>query len=88
VSEYEMPNRAAREVTVEDVRQLMGASTPHFALQIRNRIKTLVADLPPDHPARILGEREIARLDRLAVDGEERGEPEDLPKMPSLAREG
>jgi hypothetical protein len=88
VSEYEMPNRAAREVTVEDVRQLMGASTPHFALQIRNRIKTLIADLPPDHPARILGEREIARLDRLAVDGEERGEPEDLPKMPSLAREG
>jgi hypothetical protein len=88
VSEFEMPNRAGREVTVEDVRQLMGASTPHFALQIRNRIKTLIADLPRDHPARILGEREVARLDRLAVDGEERGEPEDLPKMPSLAREG
>jgi hypothetical protein len=88
VSEFEMPNRAGRELTVEDVRQLMGASTPHFALQIRNRIKTLIADLAPDHPARILGEREIARLDRLAVDGEERGEPEDLPKMPSLAREG
>jgi hypothetical protein len=88
VSEFEMPNRAGREVTVEDVRQLMGASTPHFALQLRNRIKTLIAHLPPDHPARILGEREIARLDRLAVDGEERGEPEDLPKMPSLAREG
>ena len=83
-----MPNRAGREVTVEDVRQLMGASTPHFALQIRNRIRTLIADLPPDHPARILGQREIARLERLAVDGEERGEPEDLPKMPSLAREG
>jgi hypothetical protein len=88
VSEFEMPNRAGREVTVEDVRQLMGASTPHFALQLRNRIKTLIAHLPPDHPARILGERETARLDRLAVDGEERGEPEDLPKMPSLAREG
>jgi hypothetical protein len=88
VSEFEMPNRAGREVTVEDVRQLMGASTPHFALQIRNRIKRLIAELPPEHPARILGEREIARLDRLAVDGEERGEPEDLPKMPSLAREG
>jgi hypothetical protein len=88
VSEYEMPNRVGREVTIEDVRQLMGASTPHFALQIRNRIKTLIADLPPGHPARLVGEREIARLDRLAVDGEERGEPEDLPKMPSLAREG
>jgi hypothetical protein len=86
VSEYEMPNRVGREVTVEDVRQLIGASTPHFALQIRNRIRSLIADLPPDHPARVLGEREIARLERLAVDGEERGEPEDLPKMPSLAR--
>jgi hypothetical protein len=88
VSEYEMPNRVGRQVTVEDVRQLIGASTPHFALQIRNRIKNLIAGLPPDDPARVLGEREIARLDRLAVDGEERGEPEDLPKMPSLARGG
>jgi hypothetical protein len=88
VSEYEMPNRVGRQVTVEDVRQLIGASTPHFALQIRNRIKNLIAGLPPDDPARVLGEREIARLDRLAVDGEERGEAEDLPKMPSLARGG
>jgi hypothetical protein len=83
-----MPSRVQREPTVEDVQQLMGASTPHFALQIRNRIKTLIAGLPADHPARILGEREIARLNRLARDGEERSEVLDLPKMPSLAREG
>jgi hypothetical protein len=83
-----MPSRVQREPTVEDVKQLMGASTPHFALQIRNRIKTLIADLPPDHPARQLGEREIARLTRLASDGEERSEILDLPKMPSLARDG
>jgi hypothetical protein len=88
VSEYEMPSRVTREPTVEDVIQLMGASTPHFALQIRNRIKHLIAGLPADHPARVLGEREIARLDRLARDGEERSELLDLPKMPSLAREG
>jgi hypothetical protein len=88
MSEAEHPDRLRpdRPVTVEDVRQLMGASTPHFALQLRNRIAKLIARLPPDHPARIEGEREIARLERLAVDGEERGEPEDLPKMPSLAR--
>jgi hypothetical protein len=55
------------------VRQLMGASTPHFALQIRNRIRTLVAGLAPDHPARIEGEREIARLERLALGSERRG---------------
>ena len=30
------PAQRGREVTVEDVRQLMGASTPHFALQLRN----------------------------------------------------
>ena len=63
-----------REVTVEDVRQLMGASTPHFALQLRNRIASLIADLPPGHPARTEGEREIARLERLSLSGETRGE--------------
>jgi hypothetical protein len=83
-----MPSRVAREPTVEDVKQLMGASTPHFALQIRNRIKHLIADLPAEHAARRLGEREIARLDLLARDGEERNEMLDLPKMPSLTREG
>jgi hypothetical protein len=82
-----MPSRVTREPTVEDVKQLMGASTPHFALQIRNRIKALIASLPEGHEARMLGEREIARLDRLARDGEERSEVLDLPKMPSLARE-
>ena len=88
MSEYELPSRVEREPTVEDVRQLIGASTPHFALQIRNRIKTLVAGLPEGHAARTLGEREIARLDTLARDGEERSELLDLPKMPSLTREG
>ncbi len=66
--------QSTHEVSVEDVRQLMGASTPHFALQLRNRIANLIADLPAGHPARIEGEREIARLERLGVDGETRGE--------------
>jgi hypothetical protein len=72
VSEYEKPGRRP---TVEDVHQLMGASTPHFALQIRNRIRNLIRDLPEDDEARILGEREIARLERIAFDGEHRGHP-------------
>ena len=88
MSEYELPSRVEREPTVEDVQQLMGASTPHFALQIRNRIQALIAGLPEDHAARRLGEREIARLNLLARDGEERSEILDLPKMPSLGREG
>jgi hypothetical protein len=88
MSEAEHPDRLrqGRETTVEDVRQLMGASTPHFALQLRARIRKLIRDLPPDHPARVEGEAEIARLDRLAFDGEVRGpRPEDgLDPLPSL----
>ena len=91
MSEAEHPDRLlpGREVTVDDVRQLMGASTPHFALQLRERIRTLIRDLPPDHPARVEGEREIARLDQLAVAGEVRGHgPEDeLDPLPSLTRD-
>lgn len=80
MSEAEHPDRARErhQVTVDDVRQLMGASTPHFALQLRNRIRALVKDLPPDHAARIEGEREIARLDKIAFSGEIRGhQPEE-----------
>jgi hypothetical protein len=77
VSEAEHPSRRApdHEVTVEDVRQLCGASTPHFALQLRNRLAALIRGLDPDHPARLEGEREIARLERIAYVGEVRGEP-------------
>jgi hypothetical protein len=88
MAQMEQPERLrpGRPVTVDDVRQLMGASTPHFALQLRERIRRLIAALPPDDPARQLGEMEIARLDRLAVTGEVRGEgdTESMPPLPSL----
>src|SRR3954469_9318685 len=76
MAEAEQPERRDREVTIDDVRQLMGASTPHFALQLRNRIRTLIRGLPKDHPARVLGEGEIARLEALGFTGEVRGTPE------------
>jgi len=87
VSEAEHPDRLGREVTVEDVRALKGASTPHFALQIRNRIARLIRGLPADHPARVEGEAEIARLTRLGYTGEVRGHEgeEGLPPLPSLS---
>ncbi len=92
MSEAEHPSRLQgdRRVTVDDVHQLMGASTPHFALQLRNRIDKLIRGLPPDHPARIEGEREIARLDRLAVAGEQRGGPpqDGELSLPSLTDDG
>jgi hypothetical protein len=89
MSQAEHPDRLrpSHDVTVEDVRQLMGASTPHFALQLRERIRRLIRDLPADHAARIEGEREIARLDTLARVGEVRGEPAqtDMATLASVA---
>ena len=74
MSESERPDRLTREVTVEDVRALAGPSTPHFALQIRNRIERLIAPLPADHPAKVEGERQVARLTELAQhSGDPRG---------------
>jgi hypothetical protein len=89
MSEAEHPDRVAtgREVTLEDIRQLVGASTPHFALQVRNRIAQLVEGLSPGHPARIEGEREMERLRLLGLSGETRGHEgeEGLPPLPSLS---
>ena len=73
MSEFERADRLHREPTIDDVRQLMGASTPHFAPHLRNRIRTLIEGLAPDHPARVEGEREIARLDEIALGSERRG---------------
>jgi hypothetical protein len=86
MSNAEDPSRLQRarghKVTLEDVRALMGASTPHFALQLSERIARLIADLPADHPARVEGEREIARLRRLGFEGEVRGEGGTLQERP------
>jgi hypothetical protein len=62
------------DLTAEDIRALVGPATPHFALQIRNRIRRLIEGLPADHPARIEGERRIPELEELARHS---GEPRD-----------
>lgn len=74
MSEAENPEllSSREEISAEDIRALAGASTPHFALQVRNRIRRLVDPLPPDHPARLEGERQIAALEDLA---EHSGDP-------------
>lgn len=76
MSQAENPELLApgRELTAEDIRALAGASTPHFALQVRNRIRRLIEPLPDGHPARVEGERKIARLEELAQhSGDPRG---------------
>jgi hypothetical protein len=68
MSEAENPELLgqAKEIAPEDIRALAGPVTPHFALQVRNRIRRLVEGLPAEHPARREGERQIARLEELS----------------------
>jgi hypothetical protein len=76
VSESERSDRVSGErgVTVDDIRALAGPSTPHFALQIRNRVRRLISGLAEGDPVRVEGERQIARLEALAQhSGEPRG---------------
>jgi hypothetical protein len=72
-------------VTVDDIRELAGASTPHFALQLRDRVRRLIADLPGDDPARAEGERVIERLERIAREGQVSGPVQEWERpLPSL----
>ena len=57
---------ARQRPLIDQIRAPVAPSTPHFALQARNRIATLIEDLPADDPARIEGERQIAHLNDLA----------------------
>jgi hypothetical protein len=53
------------EITRDDIDALVGPATPHFAYQLRARVKGLIADLPEDDPVRKYGEEQMDLLDRL-----------------------
>jgi hypothetical protein len=53
------------EPTREDVDRLVGPATPHFAYQLRARVRELVHGLPEDHEVRVYGEEQMELLDRL-----------------------
>ena len=53
------------EPTKDDIDALVGPATPHFAFQLRARVRELVLDLPEDHEVRRYAEDQIARLERL-----------------------
>lgn len=55
-----------QKITTDDIRELTGAVTPHFAQQVRVRVERLIKDLDPADPVRIFGEREMVRLEDLA----------------------
>jgi hypothetical protein len=90
VSSQERADRVTPDhrVTVDDVRELVGPATPHFALQIRDRVARLVDGLAPDDPARVEGQHAIARLQRLAEEGQGSGHVQDHEQpLPSLRLE-
>lgn len=81
------------EPTIDDIDALVGSATPHFAFQLRARVRELIADLPPDHPVRRYGEEKAELLDRLghASSRAEDGPPEPRTRIgwetiPSSAR--
>ncbi|HEY2542736.1 MAG TPA: hypothetical protein VGH92_06745 [Gaiellaceae bacterium] len=53
------------EPTIADVDALVGPATPHFAYQLRARVRELVLELDPSHPVRRYAEEKMALLDRL-----------------------
>ncbi len=68
-----------REPTRDDVDALAGPATPHFAYQLRARVRELVDELPEDHEVRRYAEEKIELLDRL---GHASSRAEEGPRVP------
>jgi hypothetical protein len=51
--------------TIDDIDALVGPATPHFAFQLRARVRELIEDLPEDDPVRRHGEAKMDLLERL-----------------------
>jgi len=66
------------EPSIRDIDALVGPATPHFAYQLRARVRELIEDLPADHAVRRYGEEKMRLLDDLghASSKAEGGEPE------------
>ena len=67
------------EPTKDDVDVLVGPATPHFAYQLRARVRQLIEDLPKGHPVRRYGEEKMELLDRL---GHASSKAEEGPREP------
>jgi hypothetical protein len=53
------------EPSIRDIDALVGPATPHFAFQLRARVRELIEDLPSDHPVRRYGEEKGQLLEAL-----------------------
>ena len=54
-----------REPTIEDIDALVGPATPHFAFQLRARVRERISGLPAGHPVRQYGEERMELLDEV-----------------------
>ena len=67
------------EITRDDIDTLVGPATPHFAYQLRARVRQLIEDLPEDDPVRRYGDEQMERLDLL---GRASSKAEEGPREP------
>jgi hypothetical protein len=67
------------EPTRDDIDRLVGAATPHFAYQLRARVREVVAGLAEDDPVRRYAEARMQELDAL---GHASSRAEDSPREP------
>ena len=71
------------EITRDDIDTLVGPATPHFAYQLRARVRQLIADLPEKDPVRRYGEEQMERLDLLGYASSKAEEgPREPPSKP------
>lgn len=75
------------DIPSEDVlAQLVGAATPHFAFQARDRVAQYAAALPPDHPRQAELAAHLEHLEHLGYQGESgRVSSPDLPPRAPLS---
>ena len=67
------------EPSIRDIDALVGPATPHFAYQLRARLRELVADLPEGHDVRRYANEKMELLDRL---GHASSKAEEGPREP------
>ncbi len=69
----------------DELQQMVGAATPHFAMQIHERVASYLGRLAADDPRRAELSAHLAHLEVLAVGGEAgRAGQAELPGRPSL----
>lgn len=73
------------EPTIDDIDALVGPATPHFAFQLRARVREAVSGLAAEHPVRVYADEQIALLERL---GSASSKAADDPERESRARLG